>query len=68
MAAGKWKEGLKATMPNYYAGIVDNVEEILEMHKVATQACFGTRSSVQKQSLKATGKVISRSLATSCEI
>ena len=55
-------------MPNYYAGIVDNVEEILEMHKVATQTCFGSRSSVQKENLKATGKVISRSLATSCEI
>ncbi len=61
MAAGKWKEGLKATMPNYYAGIVDIVEEILEMHIVATQACFGTRSSVQKENLKATGKIISRS-------
>ena len=28
----------------YFAGVVDNVEEILEKHKVETQACFGTRS------------------------
>ena len=42
-----------ATMPNYYAVIVDNVEEIFGMHKVITQACFGTRSSVQKENLKA---------------
>ena len=29
-------------VPNYFDGIVNNVEEILEMHKIATQSCFGT--------------------------
>ena len=57
MAAGKWKENLLAITPNFDAGIVENVEEILEMHNVAKQVCLGTRSSVKKTDSKETGKV-----------
>ena len=50
MAAAAWKEGLWAIVPSgYFAGVVDNVEEFLEKHKVETQACFGTKSSVKRE-------------------
>ena len=53
MAVPQWKDGLRALMPNYFGGgILSNVEEILEMHKIATQSCFGTRSSVKKEDPK----------------
>ena len=52
MAVPQWKDGLLALMPNYFGGIVSNVEEILEMHKIATQSCFGTRSSVKREDPK----------------
>ena len=52
MAVPQWKDGLRALMLNYFGGIVSNVEEILEMHKIATQSCFGTRSSVKKEDPK----------------
>ena len=42
----------------FNGGIVSNVEEILEMHKIATQSCFGTRSFVKKEDPKQpSGKV-----------
>ena len=37
MAVPQWRDGLQALMPDYFGGIVSNVEEILEMHKIATQ-------------------------------
>ena len=43
-----WKDGLHSIRPNYFGGIVSNADEVLEKHKVATQSCFGTRSSVKK--------------------
>ena len=57
MAVPQWRDGLRALMPNYFGGIVSNVEEILEMHKIATQSCFGTRSSVKKDPKQPSGKV-----------
>ena len=58
MAVPQWRDGLRALMPNYFGGIVSNVEEILEMHKIATQSCFGMRSSVKKEDPKqSSGKV-----------
>ena len=35
--------GLRALMPNSFGGIVSNVEEILEMHKIATQSLLWDR-------------------------
>lgn len=42
-----WASDLRLFGLNYYSGIVENAEELLESHKVATQSSFGTRSSVQ---------------------
>ena len=48
-------DGFRALMPNYFGGIVSNV---VEMHKIATQSCFWTRSSVKKEDPKQpSGKV-----------
>lgn len=44
-----WTDGLNAVGSNYYAGIVANVDEVLECHKLQTRSCFGTRSSVTKK-------------------
>ena len=44
-----WKADLKKLKPHYFGGIVSNSEELLERHKVATQSCFGTRSSTKKK-------------------
>ena len=44
-----WTKGLSAVGCNYYAGMVANVDEILECHKLQTRSCFGTRSSVTKK-------------------
>ena len=44
-----WTKGLSAVGCNYYAGMVVNVDEILEFHKLQTRSCFGTRSSVTKK-------------------
>ena len=58
MAVPQWRGGLRALMPNDFGGIVSNIEEILEMHKIVTQSCFGTRSSVKKEDPKQpSGKV-----------
>ena len=46
---GNWSDGLAATGPNYYMGIVKNLDETLEAHKQETKCCFGTRSSVHKK-------------------
>ena len=32
----------------YHFGVVDDVEDVLEKHKIATKSSFGTRSSVMK--------------------
>ena len=37
-----WTKGLSAVGCNYYVGIVANVNEILECHKLQTRSCFGT--------------------------
>ena len=38
-----WTVGL-----HYFAGVVENVEDLIERHKVAIQCSFGTRSSTKK--------------------
>ena len=43
-----WAANLLPVGLNYYAGIVENAEDLLESHKVATQSSFGTRSSTKK--------------------
>lgn len=45
----QWSDGLAAAGPNYYTGVVANLEETLEAHKQQTECCFGTRSSVHKK-------------------
>ena len=39
-----WACDLHPVGLHYYSGVVDNVEELLESHKIATQSSFGTRS------------------------
>lgn len=43
-----WKADLRPVGLHYYGGIVEDADQVLEKHKIATQACFGTRSSVKK--------------------
>ena len=43
-----WASNLHPVGLHYYAGIVDNAEELMEEHKVATQSSFGTRTSTKK--------------------
>ena len=43
-----WAANLMPVGLNYYTGIVENAEDLLECHKVATQSSFGTRSSTKK--------------------
>ena len=43
-----WAINLHPVGLHYYAGVVDNAEELLESHKVATQSSFGTRISTKK--------------------
>ena len=43
-----WKADLRPVGLHYYGGIVEDAEQVLEKHKIATQTCFGTRSSVKK--------------------
>lgn len=50
-----WARDLKPVGLHYYGGVVNDGEEILEKHKIATQSCFGTRTSTKK-STGATGK------------
>ena len=49
MNSSTWKVGLKPVGKYYHAGIVNDVEGILENHKLNTKSCFGTRSSVKKK-------------------
>ena len=49
-----WASSLKQVGLYYYAGIVDDGEEILEAHKIATQSCFGTQTSAKKSSVSHT--------------
>ena len=37
-----WAANLMPVGLNYYAGIVENAEDLLEYHKVVTQSSFGT--------------------------
>ena len=46
-----WAAALQPVGLHYYAGIVDDGEKALEMHKIATQSCFGTRTSAKKSSV-----------------
>lgn len=48
MSDRDWRDGLKSTGLHYFGGIVSNPDEVLERHKIATQSCFGTRSSAKK--------------------
>ena len=43
-----WKADLRPVGLHYYGGIVEDADQVLERHKIATQACFGTQSSVKK--------------------
>ena len=43
-----WASNLKPVGLHYYGGIVDDGEAILEKHKIATQSCFGTRTSAKR--------------------
>ena len=44
-----WASNLCSVGLHYYAGIVDNAEELMEEHNMATQSSFGTRTSTKKQ-------------------
>ena len=44
-----WASNLHPVGLHYYAGIVDNAEELMEEHKVETQSSFGTRGSTKKE-------------------
>ena len=46
-----WAAALKPVGLHYYAGVVDDGEKALEVHKIATQSCFGTRTSAKKSSV-----------------
>ena len=48
MSKPAWATDLHPVGLHYYAGVVNNAEELLESHKVATQSSFGTRSSTKK--------------------
>ena len=43
-----WASELHAFVLHCYTGVVNNAEDLLENHKLATQSCFGTRSSTNK--------------------
>ena len=43
-----WATSFHPVGLHYYAGVVDNAEELLESHKVSMQSSFGTRSSAKK--------------------
>ena len=43
-----WADHLSPVGLHYYAGVVENAEDLIERHKVATQCSFGTRSSTKK--------------------
>ena len=45
-----WAAALKPVGLHYYAGVVDDGEKALEMHKIAIQSCFGTWTSAKKSS------------------
>ena len=49
-----WATALKPVGLHYYAGVVDDGEKALEIHKIATQSCFGTRTSAKKSSVSHT--------------
>ena len=43
----EWTKSLKLAGKNYYFGVVDDVEDILEQHKRTTLCTFSTRTSVK---------------------
>ena len=44
-----WESGsMKLVALNYYGGVVDDVDEVLEAHRRETLSTFGTRTSVKK--------------------
>ena len=47
-----WASNLHPVGLHYYAGLVDNAQELLEEHKMATQSSFGTRTSTKKASIQ----------------
>ena len=44
-----WASTLCPVGLHYYSGVVDDAEELLERHKVATRSSFGTRTSTKTQ-------------------
>ena len=50
-----WADHLFPVGLHYYAGVVENAEELMERHKVATQCSFGMRSSTKKAHSCTTG-------------
>ena len=40
-----WASDLLSVGKHYFAGVVDDAEEVLEKHKLSTQCTFGTRTS-----------------------
>ena len=52
MSTEWWKsKNLKPVTCNYYGGVVDDPDEVLEGHKRETLSTFGTRTSVKKSIL-----------------
>ena len=47
-----WARDLSPIGLNYFGGVVDNAEEILENHKLSTQCSFGTRTSTSSTRAK----------------
>ena len=45
-----WARDLSPVGLNYFGGVVDNAEVILEKHKLSTQCSFGTRTSISSAS------------------
>lgn len=51
MQTPQWAEGLQQ-VGMYYEGYVDDLDSILDKHKIATLTTYGTRSSHKKRDIK----------------
>ena len=45
----QWTSHLNPVGLHYFGGVVEDAEEVLEQHRLATRSCFGTRTSTQKK-------------------
>ena len=43
-----WAKQLKRVGKHYFSGLVENIDQLLELHKRSTLCSFGTRTSVVK--------------------